>query len=371
MITNARNKSSDNKFFDQNLDDVLKRLHKEAFILETFEAKKSAYQYPQSNYYNIGLLRRILQRFYKRDDYTSLLNLINTTFGSCPGLDNQYLNNLINGFKFDYGFYKRIIKRKQVKAIFITQNGIQKGLFAAGRDLGVPVIEYQHGLIERAHIAYSYNERISYPALSICLPAYFFSFSEYWTKLLFYPVGTIMPIGNTSFYKSLLMQAVEGKQPEGLTVVSANIYGEQLKEFILAFLKLDNHTMVYFKLHPNQWNEAAFYAAAFESFDTVSVITNEMSMGQLVQQTKATLVIKSTAIYEALQAQRTGIVYNVEGAMTPDDAEGLVNLHFVSDAMQLKQILDDNVVTEKYEEGFFFKNFDAAMFSDFMEKNNI
>lgn len=366
MLTTSRNKAEGNKYYDQNMEDVLSKLHNQALILETFEFEHSKLYYSKSIFCDIKIIRKIISFFLKKHDYTYLISIISNRYGNIPKLTSNKINGLIKNFKSDRHFYRFLIRIKNISAVFLTQNGIQKGLFAAAKNCNVPVVEFQHGLIEKSHMAYSYNKAITYSAAAINLPDYFFSFSKYWAESVFFPVKAVIPIGNTAFHRNLSSAEGDNETGNGLVVASANIYGEELKRLILDFVNIDPCTRIFFKLHPNQWAEAPYYRTCFAAFKNVVVITDEKSMGELIRETKATLIIKSTAIYEALQAQRIGIVYQKKGTGLSNDLSSLNNIFFIENAFELKEIMDEGKLEMVYEEGFFFKEFDDKLFAGFL-----
>ncbi|MEV4882999.1 hypothetical protein MRBLMN1_001476 [Chitinophaga ginsengisegetis] len=367
MLTTSRNKTAGNKYYDQNIDDVLMRLNRDALIMECFETDQQKLYYSKSTFVNTNLIRKIFSGFFKNEDFNNIIQLIENTFGTFPGMNNGRINKVLHNYKVDVFFYKFLLKRKRITAVFLTQNGIQKGLFTAAGQLDIPVIECQHGLIENAHIAYSYNRSINYKLGAIKLPDYFFSFSEYWTRSVFFPVKRIIPVGNTAFYNALIVPDGMEDHKTGIVVASANIYGRKLKDLILDFVKIDNVTTVYFKLHPNQWAERDFYRAEFSAYSNVRIITDESSIGNLLKEVAAIVVVKSTAIYEALQAQRAGIVLMEDDAFKKEDFEGLPGVYFIHNAVELKSALQlGSNPPARYTDGYFFKPFAETVFNDFL-----
>ncbi|HEU4609739.1 MAG TPA: hypothetical protein VFS31_16585 [Chitinophagaceae bacterium] len=366
FLSLARNKDNEGRAYDQNIDDVLSELHQDAFILETFDGDKHNCKYKHFVYNRIVLLKKIIMPLLKTEDYTAIIKLVKERFGKCL-LTNQDINRLIKSFRIEYAYYRFLLKTKKIKAAFITQNGIQKGLFAAAHDLQVPIVEFQHGLIEPEHIAYSYSKEINYEQGQIHLPDYFFSFAEYWGKTVYLPVKEIIPIGNTAFSRRSYTEAPAGN---AIVVASANVYGEDLKKLVLDFVAFDQETLVYFKLHPNQFNEYDYYCSEFSSYKNVQVIRGERTMQQLIAATKAVLIIKSTAIYEALHAERIGIVYQKQKKLPADPILNFPNVYVVSNAVELSAALNNRFIGGKATADIFFKAFDKELFLGFMKHIN-
>lgn len=371
FFTSSRNKNRENKLYDQNAYDALNILHKDALILETFERNKNKSLYRSFIYNRITILRKPISYFIKSEDYSDLLNLIRENFDNNK-LTNQRLNEIIKYYKIEYAYYKWIFKWKKIKLVFVTQNGIQKGLFAAARTLHIPVTEIQHGFIDPAHIAYNYNREIPYEATQINIPTYFFSYSQYWTTSIYYPVKKIIPIGNSALYKTSV-EFTEGSptdQPKGLVVVSADVYGEDLKKLMIEFLSYNSKIPIYFKLHPNQFHEEEHYKDAFTNYKNVHVISKNSSIHELIHVSKAVLVVKSTVVYEALHMKRIGIIYDNGKQNMIGDISEYPNVYVINNGDGLNKILQAAFDESKYQEDIFFKNFDNSLFNTFLNQFN-
>ena len=169
----SRDKDTHKKNIDRNLKascDLLKE--KNFLLIESFASNlKGTYFLPQNIYYK--LFRK------KYFDFTNVLNLLNNSFGETK-LSNEYLNAILNHYYSDLSFFKKILKRHKVEEIFMTQNGIQKGLIKAAKELNIKFFEFQHGVVYKNHLAYNYpteclNEKVY-------LPNTIFSFSPFWSR---------------------------------------------------------------------------------------------------------------------------------------------------------------------------------------------
>ncbi len=370
FFTASRNKISNNKIFDQNLADILDSITGSYYAFESFERDKTKWHYKNTLFNPIAIFRRIIKVFYMhKQDYSELISLINNEFPS-SAFTTEDIKRIILDFKIDYFYYSLLFKIKRPKAVFITQNGIQKGLFTASKRHNIPIIEVQHGIIDDAHLAYSYSKKIDYKENQIYLPTYFFSFSEFWTKTLNFPVKEIIPMGNSYFYNSQVNNKKAEKDKKGLLVASSDVFGENLKNIILDFAGNNKTTPVYFKLHPNQFLEKQYYIDQFANFDNVNVYTNENSIYELLEISDAILVIQSTALYEAYHLKKKAFIYKKQTYQRHQHVFDLPNVYLVNNVNEITEVYDNKFVIDNLTQDLFFKNFDSVKFNQFINNLN-
>jgi hypothetical protein len=258
-----------------------------------------------------------------------------------------------------------IFRFKKPKVIFITQNGIQKGLFAAASKFKIPVIEVQHGVIDEGHLSYNYSKNIDYTGNKISLPSYFFTFSDFWGKDLFYAVKEIVNMGNSYF--SLQNEIEISKIERGLLVVSSDIFGENLKELIVDFSQKYN-LPIFFKLHPNQYFQKEYYQDEFKDYNNVEVYTNNKTVYELLGLSSAALVIQSTALYEALHMKRLGIILRKQTYARHGHIFENSNVYLIDNANELFDALNNNYREDDSGKNLFFEEFKNEKFLNFMKK---
>lgn len=346
----SRNKDERGEPIDQNAKAVREFFpEKDTLMIESFSR----------NLNNVFFLPQLVYRkIYKKRffDFSSLLNLLNKEFGAI-NIDNAALNKTLNEYYADLSFFKTIIKRRKIKFIFVSQNGIQKGLFRAGKDLGVKVFEFQHGVVNEGHLAYNYP-KMQYRKEQIALPDVILSLSSFWFNELFLPYVEICPIGNDYFYNPIKSSSLE----KGILIISANVYGQSLLDFILdkEVQERVQNIPIFFKLHPNQFHEKSYYENKLKSAKNIKLITNEQSVGQLLAQTDTLFTILSTAVYEALQSQRKVILLKENPYEHQQHIFYHPNIHIVGNSKEFSQALDSPIDNTQHEQ--FFTPFDKEAF---------
>ena len=117
---------------------------------------------------------------------------------------------------------------------------------------------------------------------------------------------------------------------------------------------------IYFKLHPNQFFEKEYYIEKLSSIKNIRIITNEQSVGELLKICNTVFAIQSTAIYEALQANRKVILLKRMSYLRHKHIFDRKNLYLVDtvedfiSAFNAEIVIDQNVA--------FFTPFDKEVF---------
>jgi len=342
--------------FDQNAFSVINSFDPGVnFLFETFSFENGKLLF-NSSFYNFP---QFLHRKFYRDksafDYSFILEKIMEEFGVCP-LDVKILKTLVRCYYSDLAFFKKLFRRKGIKRVFVTQNGIQKGLFSAAIELNIPSYEFQHGIVNYTHMAYSYPDIVYKPG-QVYLPNIIFSLSEYWYKDLNLPLVNIHPLGNDFFSEKI---ADLDFNCNDITIISANVFGLQLSSFLLRYIDEPflRDRKIYFKMHPNQFHEKEYYEIAFKSYANVEVITNEYSVAALLSKSQILLTIESTAVYEALQAGRKVFLLKEGNDIRHKDLSSNDNIYWVKDKDDLINALNSDFLINPVE---FFSPFNKQI----------
>lgn len=212
---------------------------------------------------------------------------------------DEIVERRLSEFYQEFDDYQRLLERVQPRLVVMTQNGLEKGLFAAASVAGIPVLETQHGLIGHGHPNYAYPSFIE-PGSLPTLPTVFAAFSDYWIRSCHYPALRCVALGNDTFY----LPALPLTGPGEVMFVSADIYHSVLAPRVRSLaLKLPGRSIVY-KLHPNQFDHSAAIRNEFSDLPNVHVVGGEVSARQLLATTSIVVVVQSTVAHEALQCGR-------------------------------------------------------------------
>ena len=353
----SRNKVN-GKLIDQNAKSVYDLFPEQNnLVIETFDNHnylKNSYFLPQS------LFRRLFKKG-KNTDFSFLMKILESEFGRLP-FNEAFLQEKLSNYYADIYFFSNLFRKKKIKRVFLTQNGIQKGLMRAAKNLNIPVFEFQHGIVDFGHLAYNYS-KMDYKEGQVTLSDTIFSFSPFWFKELYLPNVKIVPIGNDYFYNPLaqIIDDIDNYVAKGILIISSNVFGKELSDFILKIDKkyLEN-IPIYFKLHPNQFFEKEYYTKKLSSIKNIKIITNEQSVGELLKICSTMLAIQSTAIYEALQANRKVILLKKNSYLRHKHVFDKKNLHLVDTVDDFISALTTEIVIDP--SAVFFTPFNKDTF---------
>jgi hypothetical protein len=181
----------------------------------------------------------------------------------------------------------------------------------ACKQLGIPVVELQHGVIYPEHLAYSYpGDRIKKS-----FPDYLLVWGEFWREHTEFPIPDerVIPVGYP--YLDQRVERYAGVESEDrLLFISQGTIGEQLSKFALAVDEHPDidHDIVY-KLHPGEydrWREEYPWLteANFEVVDD-----SERDLYRLFAESSVQVGAGSTAVYEGLCFDLETYVYDCPG----------------------------------------------------------
>ena len=221
----------------------------------------------------------------------------------------EYVARLLTGFHWDKRVWGWIMRRMKPQCLLRANCGEYPST-AAAKELGIEVIEFQHGMIDRFSPAYSwpsyalsYKRKMPLPDRLLLYGPYFqeqLAAHGFWGETL-RPVGCLRMDG----YRRLRLQRLEGEKVPALLVTTQGLDREQLIAFLLQFLehcknRLDLRLNI--KLHPAYDADKAPYTRAFGSHKNVSVYqgNEEPSTFELLCEARWHASISSSCHYDAL-----------------------------------------------------------------------
>lgn len=355
----SRNKIN-GQYIDQNSKSVYELFPEEKkIVIESYDPKnnlKNSYFLPQRVF-------KIFIKEKKTIDFSFLINLLEKEFGELP-FNEVFLQKKITDYYTDFYFYSYFLKKKKISRIFLTQNGILKAFLKAAQKNRIPVFEFQHGIVDKGHLVYNYP-KIDYKEGQVTLPNTILSFSPFWFNELYLPNVKIVPIGNDYFYNPLAETARttdNSSVAQSILVISSDVFGKDLSDFILELEKEGQlkEVLIYFKLHPNQFFEKEYYIEKLRSIKNIRIITNEQSVGGLLKICSTVFAIQSTAIYEALQANRKVILLKRMSYLRHGHIFDRKNLHLVDTVEDFISALNTEILTDPNVA--FFAPFDKESF---------
>lgn len=261
--------------------------------------------------------------------------------------------------------YRRLVQRIDPEVVFLiaSYNGRETFVEACQAE-GVPVVELQHGVINRYHLAYSFpheNKNV--------FPDYFFSFGKFWSDSVALPVAdeNVYPIG----YPNLEARSDEyaGVQEENSVLfISQARIGEHLSRFAKRLSeRSDSDENIIYKLHPKEydsWSEKYPWLAN----SNVTVVTDDPPLYRLFSESKRQVGVYSTALCEGLYFGLDTCVIDLPGV---EQMEYLIENGYIT----LVDSVDDYIIkkekgelTNCFDKTYFFRDNSINNFNQALDK---
>lgn len=184
-----------------------------------------------------NLIQRELGNYLSAEDILSISGLILSY--------EKRINSLIKSYTY-------FLRNKKPKIIFV-EDGCYGGenaiLIFCAKSLDIPVAEFQHGTINKAHVAYNYPYyNLKYDNY---LPDYFLSYGQYWIDNVRLPIRKV-PIGNP-FLSIIRDKPLPSKNKTVLYISSAINVEATIRDVLElnSFFKSKSWNII-FRPHPNE-----------------------------------------------------------------------------------------------------------------------
>lgn len=144
--------------------------------------------------------------------------------------------------------YRALLRRHKIKTVYVVVGYFHQHIVGAARDLGIRVVELQHGAISPFHLGYSYPGRPLVPDQ----PDELWCFGSYWADVAELPAGMRTEIIGAPFIHRLTPAEAAAKDPQRVVFVSQGTIGPALLPFALELSAARPDLEVIFRLHPSE-----------------------------------------------------------------------------------------------------------------------
>ncbi|MEA2016504.1 MAG: hypothetical protein U9O59_07390 [Actinomycetota bacterium] len=239
---------------------------------------------------------------------------IKDEFGVDLNIENSIVKILAN--RQFVLLYKKLFKKMRLQAIFVICSYGKENIIEAAKQLKIPVVELQHGVINRYHLGYSYEN--SWPKQSF--PDYFFPFGEFWLDNIDLPIpeNKIFPIGYP-YIDNFLKNYRKASKQNTIIFISQGTIGKKLSQFAVKTAEIfKGQAEVIYKLHPGEcekWKKNYSCLVQAEKRKIVKVIEGDKpNLYELFSCSRWVVGVSSTAIYEAMAFNCTPFIVNLFGS---------------------------------------------------------
>ena len=238
--------------------------------------------------------------------------------------------------------FKKLIKNKFKCVIFhCYYNTENMALISAARELNVPSIELQHGVIGKEHYAYNF---IDMRSENKYLPDYIFTFGDYWTDTMRVPCGTI-PISVGFPQIDLSRDYLKNVTQKQKTIVfySQGTIGHELSQLALKFTEIacENGYTVKYKLHPSECKSWKTLYPDLLCYEKIEVLDQPINVHEILASAKFHIGVNSTVLFEALAFDGIVFAYNINGVSYMNDLIEMGYVQLFNDETELLHLIEN------------------------------
>jgi hypothetical protein len=309
FFSNGRRKKDQNNIdWDIHIDPLID-VSQEEFTYQVFELPY------HNNHSKFPKIRNII--------YTDYYNLINTSQVKLKIGMLEYFSSLEEEFASMFNLkiditrialrfvriftngknnYYRLFSKYQTDIIFIICSYGKEAIICAAKELGIPIVELQHGIISPLHLGYDYPPNHN----KVNFPDYFFSFGPAWGQMAHFPIPQekIIPIGY-QYLNTAVLKLKDVMKKDQVLFLSQGTIGDRLSDFAVNLLDhRPSHVSIVYKLHPGEYlrwrtEYKSLYDASEKGLITV-IDGDNPPLYELMAESKWQIGVNSTALFEGM-----------------------------------------------------------------------
>lgn len=249
--------------------------------------------------------------------FTFPLKEIMETYHVKVDTNKLFHNMAVNAIKIQQNKkdYRRLLGKVRPKVIIqiCHYNRVRMIINEVAKEMGISVLELQHGAMEAEYIQYQYAEKCG---IIPQFPDYIFTFSEYWNEKIHPPIkkACVKAVG-FPYLEQVCLRYPKKRKDDRQTIlfISQGPIAKQLSRLALEVrerMEKDNFRIIY-KLHPGEiahWKERMPW---LDRNDIEVIDDKGYEIYQCFAESDIQVGVYSTAIYEGLVYDLDTYIYQV------------------------------------------------------------
>lgn len=308
---------------------IAKNLEKENIAFEFFETSidsKRDRNYNKTPFHidSIKFVSKVLHKFISLSFSDDDVNLVKKLEGEIEKTLNipMDLKHLITSeykiFISEKIVYKKLLHLKHTKKIFLVNYSEYFSLLSAANDLKIETVELQHGLILKEAMTYHFpnseDNKMNY------FPTKFYVWKDFSYNSGKLPLSQDKIVANPHNHLEFMKNKFENivKNPKSIVVASQPFYSLKIQDYILKNARVMTDYRFIYKLHPMEF-QYFFESGQSQSLlqlKNVNFVKNEISIYQLLKESRYIIGIYSTSLFEAEMFQCIPVVLPIENAFS-------------------------------------------------------
>lgn len=211
-----------------------------------------------------------------------------------------------------FRLYRKMLARIDPKIAVLVVSYGREAFIDACKELDIPVIELQHGVIHERHLGYHYPAERT----KTLFPDYLLTWGEFWSDSADIPISD--ECVNSVGYPYLEQQCTEYAdvdQKNQILFISQGTIGTELSKLAVEINQHPtiDHDVVY-KLHPGEYDRWQDEYPWLVDVDLDVIDGSEPPLYKLFAESSTQIGVGSTAVYEGLCFDLETYVYDLPGA---------------------------------------------------------
>ena len=216
-------------------------------------------------------------------------------------------------FKLSYQIYHYIFSKIKPKKVFAVVAYIYLGdMLKAAKDLKIDTIEFQHGIISKYHLGYSYPKKETLDYMTNT----FYSWGNFWHNPInnIFDKKNIIEYGFDYFNKVKNSYKTIQKKKNKIIIISQTALGNEIMNYVSNIIEsLKSYSIVY-KLHPEEYTLYKSYRRfeILSQYNNIQFLEN-CDLYKEFSESEYQMGVFSTALYEGLNFQCKTIIFDLNG----------------------------------------------------------
>ncbi len=263
----------------------------------------------------VGFISKFMKIKFSEEE-KDCINIINKHFSKSFEKKiniTKILKRNIARYKIGYFLYTKLLKKLKIRKVYLVVSYVNIDLVIAAKNLGIEVIEVQHGLFSKYHIGYSFPNRKSELQ---CFPDKFFVWNNYWKDLISFPIeAKNIKVKKFDFLENSVKKYKNIKKLDQIVILSQGTISNTLSQLIVNNLEIFKNIKIKYKLHPGELDRYKKYPALqklIRLHPNIEIL-KDVNLHKLLAESKYQLGVSSTALFEGIEFKCETILFDIEG----------------------------------------------------------
>ncbi len=214
-------------------------------------------------------------------------------------LDEQVLR-VVRGFLAERAMYRTLFWKTQPRALYVVAGYGLEGPIAAAQERCIPVAEFQHGSMDRGHLAYDYRGWAQVPYFADHL----LTWGGAWHRDTALPRECMVHAVGAPYIETSMRHTGQGcvRREKRLLVLSQGSVAAKLMEAVIVFSRLRPDWEIVVRPHPSESvsSLSSYLQSLGGDIGGLIQFEKETSLGQACNQASVVFGVCSTAMVESL-----------------------------------------------------------------------